>query len=334
MQKHVYAFKCKFYVDMERQTVHTCILTEMFFFSVRKLDCDFEKLTSFECHNTVWFGSVVQTGKKYNKNRNFSEKMFKVLRIVALQRQIPAVNFVRQFAFKSDISTEALYPNSKQKPFTPSPPPPVSVKRELILKQNSTDWNVFVYFSERMASSMDTSQWMELPWHILAVVDPADKTSTNWKQKLIFDFTSKHRNGFQMQCERNCLLMWAQFVFNFLLVFCQNLLKYFKCRYIFYQFAFDFQYKNQINRDGYFVVKSELTRYQHMNLADALERVRNIIRQLEVELTPKEVSPEKLAVIQRRHEKAARERLFIKRIRSQTKADRLDGWMYRVVIME
>lgn len=86
-----------------------------------------------------------------------------------------------------------------------------------------------------------------------------------------------------------------------------------------------FQYKNQINKEGYFVVKSDLTRHQRLNLADALERVRNIIRELEKILTPKEVAPEKLAAIQRRHEKAARERLFIKRQRSQTKADRLVG---------
>lgn len=86
-----------------------------------------------------------------------------------------------------------------------------------------------------------------------------------------------------------------------------------------------FQYKNQINKEGFFVVKSDLTRYQHMNLADALERIRNIVRTLEVEVTPKEVSFEKLAVIQRRHEKAARERLFVKRNRSQTKSDRLVG---------
>lgn len=85
------------------------------------------------------------------------------------------------------------------------------------------------------------------------------------------------------------------------------------------------QYKNQLNKDGYFVVKSELTRYQHLNLADALERVRNIIRKLEKETTSIELAPEKLAVIQRRHEKAARERLFEKRIRAQKKSDRLAG---------
>lgn len=72
-------------------------------------------------------------------------------------------------------------------------------------------------------------------------------------------------------------------------------------------------------------MKSDLTRFQHLNLADALERVRNIIRELEKDLVPNEPSPEKLAVIQRRHEKAARERLFIKRARSQTKLDRTVG---------
>lgn len=73
------------------------------------------------------------------------------------------------------------------------------------------------------------------------------------------------------------------------------------------------------------MVKSELTRYQHLNLADALERVRNNIRGLEAELEPKpEISPERLAYIQRRHEKAARERVFRKRYRSQMKANTSD----------
>lgn len=72
-------------------------------------------------------------------------------------------------------------------------------------------------------------------------------------------------------------------------------------------------------------MKSDLTRYQRLNLADALERIRNIIRELEGSLEPKQLSPEKLAVIQRRHEKASRERLFRKRERSQIKADRLIG---------
>lgn len=59
-----------------------------------------------------------------------------------------------------------------------------------------------------------------------------------------------------------------------------------------------------------------------MNLAHVLERMRNIIRTIEKDGGPKEVSPEKLEVIRRRQEKAARERLFRKRERSQVKADR------------
>lgn len=63
------------------------------------------------------------------------------------------------------------------------------------------------------------------------------------------------------------------------------------------------------------MVKSDVTRDQHLNLADALERVRNNIRELEAELEPKpELSPDGPAYIQRRHEKAARERLFRKRM--------------------
>lgn len=86
-----------------------------------------------------------------------------------------------------------------------------------------------------------------------------------------------------------------------------------------------FQYKNKINRDGYFIVRSELTRYQHLNLADALERLRNIIRDLEKEMIPTELSEEKLANIQRNHEKAARERLFIKRAKSDNRKFRDAG---------
>lgn len=54
-------------------------------------------------------------------------KMFNVLRLVCLQRQMSLVNVARRFAYKSDISTAVLYPKSKQKLFTPSPPPPVSI---------------------------------------------------------------------------------------------------------------------------------------------------------------------------------------------------------------
>ncbi|XP_031628202.1 peptidyl-tRNA hydrolase ICT1, mitochondrial isoform X2 [Contarinia nasturtii] len=194
--------------------------------------------------------------------------MFKVLRLICQQRQFSAVNAARQFSFKSDLSPETMYPNSKQKLFTPSPPPPrADNKFNGYIPMNA----VTVTYSRssgpggQNVNKLDTK--VDLRFHV--------KTS-EWIPEAV----------------REKLLI---------------------------------THKNQINKEGYFVVKSDLTRYQHMNLADALERVRNIIRQLEEELTPKELSPEKLAKIQRQHEKSARERLFIKRQKSQVKVDRQYG---------
>ncbi|XP_037811892.1 peptidyl-tRNA hydrolase ICT1, mitochondrial [Lucilia sericata] len=78
--------------------------------------------------------------------------------------------------------------------------------------------------------------------------------------------------------------------------------------------------ENKITKEGYYVIKSDLTRSQQMNLADALEKLRNIIRDHEYEAAP--TSEETLEKIRKRQEKAARERLFVKRQRSQVKADR------------
>ncbi|XP_075153044.1 large ribosomal subunit protein mL62 [Haematobia irritans] len=78
--------------------------------------------------------------------------------------------------------------------------------------------------------------------------------------------------------------------------------------------------QNKITKEGYYVIKSDLTRSQQMNLADALEKLRTIIREYEIESpAPSQETMEKL---RKRQEKAARERLFVKRQRSQIKADR------------
>ncbi|XP_055595181.1 peptidyl-tRNA hydrolase ICT1, mitochondrial-like [Uranotaenia lowii] len=79
--------------------------------------------------------------------------------------------------------------------------------------------------------------------------------------------------------------------------------------------------KNRITKEGYLVIKSELTRSQQMNMADALEKLRTFIREAEEPVT-KELAPETLEKLRRRHEKAVRERLMVKRQRSQTKSDR------------
>ncbi|XP_016964512.1 peptidyl-tRNA hydrolase ICT1, mitochondrial [Drosophila biarmipes] len=78
---------------------------------------------------------------------------------------------------------------------------------------------------------------------------------------------------------------------------------------------------NRITKEGYFYIKSDLTRSQQMNLADALEKLRAIIRSQEaLEAAPP--SEETLEKLRRRHERAARERLQLKRGRAQVKADR------------
>uniref|UniRef100_A0AAG5CWJ3 Large ribosomal subunit protein mL62 n=1 Tax=Anopheles atroparvus TaxID=41427 RepID=A0AAG5CWJ3_ANOAO len=79
--------------------------------------------------------------------------------------------------------------------------------------------------------------------------------------------------------------------------------------------------KGRITKDGYLVIKSELTRSQQMNTADALEKLRNYIRQAEQPVSA-EPSAETVEKLRRRHEKAVRERLAMKRKRSETKASR------------
>ncbi|EDS28623.1 immature colon carcinoma [Culex quinquefasciatus] len=79
--------------------------------------------------------------------------------------------------------------------------------------------------------------------------------------------------------------------------------------------------KGRLTKDGYLIIKSELTRSQQMNMADALEKLRTFIREAEKPTTV-ELSPETAEKLRRRHEKAVRERLAVKRNRSATKADR------------
>lgn len=51
------------------------------------------------------------------------------------------------------------------------------------------------------------------------------------------------------------------------------------------------QHRGRITKDGYFVLKNDVTRYQQTNLADGLETIRNIIRKVE-QSTNAEPSPE------------------------------------------
>lgn len=78
---------------------------------------------------------------------------------------------------------------------------------------------------------------------------------------------------------------------------------------------------NKLNKEGYYFIKSDLTRSQQMNLADALEKLRSLIRAQELD-EPVAPSEETLEKLRRRQEKAVRQRLQLKRSRSQTKQDR------------
>ncbi|EDW25469.1 GL26610 [Drosophila persimilis] len=77
---------------------------------------------------------------------------------------------------------------------------------------------------------------------------------------------------------------------------------------------------NKITKEGYYYIKSDVSRSQQLNLADALEKLRTVIRAQEVEVAAP--SEETLERVRRRQERAARERLQLKRSRAQVKADR------------
>jgi len=80
------------------------------------------------------------------------------------------------------------------------------------------------------------------------------------------------------------------------------------------------QHKTKITKEGFLVIRSDKTRFQQLNLADALEHLRTLIRSL-VE-PPNEVSPESEEKLRKRREKNARLRLVEKRQRSLTKQQR------------
>lgn len=81
-----------------------------------------------------------------------------------------------------------------------------------------------------------------------------------------------------------------------------------------------FQNKTKINKDGYLIIKSDLTRSQHLNLADALEKLRTMIRATLV--VPPQPSLESEEKKRKNLLRVARQTLHEKRIRSQIKQGR------------
>jgi len=81
------------------------------------------------------------------------------------------------------------------------------------------------------------------------------------------------------------------------------------------------KFSSQLTKDGWLVVKSDRTRSQTLNQADALEKLRSAIRSALQPPTPK-FSDEEKEKFRKGKLKASRERLHYKRMRSSVKAER------------
>ncbi|XP_053426950.1 peptidyl-tRNA hydrolase ICT1, mitochondrial isoform X2 [Nycticebus coucang] len=79
-------------------------------------------------------------------------------------------------------------------------------------------------------------------------------------------------------------------------------------------------HKNKINRSGELILTSESSRYQFRNLADCLQKIRDMIT--EASQTPKEPSKENAQLQRIRVENMNRQRLRQKRIHSTMKTSR------------
>ncbi|XP_072414267.1 large ribosomal subunit protein mL62 [Chiloscyllium punctatum] len=84
------------------------------------------------------------------------------------------------------------------------------------------------------------------------------------------------------------------------------------------------KYQNRINRAGQLIVTSEVSRYQMKNLADCLQKIRNIVAAASQQ--PKQPSKEDAETRRMRVENMQRERLRQKRIQSTIKRDRRMGF--------
>ncbi|XP_064090660.1 large ribosomal subunit protein mL62-like [Macrobrachium nipponense] len=80
------------------------------------------------------------------------------------------------------------------------------------------------------------------------------------------------------------------------------------------------KFKTSVNSEGFLVVRSDKTRSQQLNLADALDKLRTMIHSASYEPPPH--AAEDVERHRRRHEAAVRERLRQKKHRSLIKQDR------------
>ncbi|KMQ95105.1 immature colon carcinoma transcript 1 protein [Lasius niger] len=193
---------------------------------------------------------------------NFLSRQYLRILHSNVKNQTALCNFGRAFSFKSDISLEKLYPESKQKLFTANfiPDPKAKFSGFIPLDKVQITYSASSGPGGQNVNCVNTK--VDLRFQV---------NSATWLSEEI-------RTKLAEQC------------------------------------------KNKINKDGYLIIKSDLTRSQHLNLADALEKLRTVIRAILVE--PAEPSPESLERRRKIMLKAARERLHEKRSRSQIKQSR------------
>ncbi|KAH8389466.1 hypothetical protein KR200_005997 [Drosophila serrata] len=188
----------------------------------------------------------------------------------------------RQLSYKSDLSLDKIYPSARLQLYTP--PPPVRSRVSVLVSPS---------YSSPLQPPGSNNKFNGFI--------PMDKVEITYSRSS--GPGGQHVNTVNTKVDLRFKLAEAEWIPEQTR---QKLLK---------------ELANRITKDGYFYIKSDLTRSQQMNLADALEKLRTIIRSQEVvEAAPP--SEETLEKLRRRQERAARERLQLKRGRAQVKADR------------
>lgn len=193
---------------------------------------------------------------------NFLSRQYLRILHSNVKKQVALCTFGRAFSFKSDVSLEKLYPESKQKLFTAS-----------LISDPKAKFSGYIPLNK-----------VEITYSASSGPGGQNVNCVNTKVDLRFQVNSATWLTEEVRTKL------AE------------------------------QYKNKINKDGYLIIKSDLTRSQHLNLADALEKLRTMIRATLVE-KPKP-SVESFEKRRKNMLKANRERLHEKRIHSEIKQSR------------
>lgn len=152
--------------------------------------------------------------------------------------------FVRQFCYQSDVSLQSLHPKSSLKITTPS----VSVSGISIILSGTVSLINFIL-------QISTEKF-----NGLIPVDKLDITYSTSSGP-----GGQNVNKVHTKCDVRFRVSEATWLSAATKTKIQE------------------EYGHRLTKDGHYVIRSDLTRFRHMNLADALEKLRNFIRELEME---------------------------------------------------